>query len=90
MRDETSAVVGLFCPCTETTEQILAELAREAEASERSRLWVLSEHMLARANFEGHMSAVNPAWTAVLGWSESHLLATKLLKSWCRLGDSNT
>jgi len=69
--------VGLFCPCTETTEQVLAERSRrETEASERNRLWVLSEDMLARANFEGHMSAVNPAWTAVLGWSQDHLLAT--------------
>ena len=77
VRDEAGAVVGLFCPCVETTEQVLAERARRAvEASERNRLWVLSEDMLARANFEGRMSAVNPAWTAVLGWPESHLLAT--------------
>ncbi|WP_324806393.1 ATP-binding protein [Sphingomonas sp. LY29] len=77
VRDESGAIAGLFCPCTETTEQILAERTRrEAEASERNRLWTLSEDMLARANFEGHMSAVNPAWTAVLGWSEDHLLAT--------------
>ncbi len=77
VRDETGAVVGLFCPCVETTEQVLTERSRrEAEASERNRLWVLSEDMLARANFEGRMSAVNPAWTTVLGWSERHLLAT--------------
>lgn len=77
VRDENDAIVGLFCPCTETTEQILAERSRrEIEASERNRLWMLSEDMLARANFEGRMSAVNPAWTAVLGWSERHLLAT--------------
>jgi PAS domain S-box-containing protein len=77
VRDDSGAVVGLFCPCTETTEQVLTERARRAaEASERNRLWVLSEDMLARANFEGRMSAVNPAWTRVLGWSEQHLLAT--------------
>lgn len=77
VRDNDGSVVGLFCPCTETTEQVLAERARRAaEASERNRLWVLSEDMLARADFEGRMSAVNPAWTAVLGWPEQHLLAT--------------
>ena len=77
VRDAAGRVVGMFCPCVETTEQVLAERARrEAEASERNRLWILSEDMLARANFAGRMSAVNPAWTAVLGWDEDHLLAT--------------
>ena len=77
VRDAAGAVIGLFCACVETTEQILAERARrEAEASERNRLWVLSEDMLARADFAGRMAAVNPAWTRVLGWPEAHLLAT--------------
>ncbi len=77
VRDEAGAVAGLFCACIETSDHYLAERARrEAEASERNRLWVLSEDMLARANFEGMMSAVSPAWTTVLGWSEGHLLAT--------------
>ena len=30
--------------------------------------------MLARADYGGQMSAVNPAWTRVLGWSEQELL----------------
>jgi PAS domain S-box-containing protein len=30
--------------------------------------------MLARADFEGMMSAVSPAWTQVLGWTEAELL----------------
>ncbi|MDT7533134.1 PAS domain-containing protein [Sphingobium sp. SA2] len=80
VRDESGAVAGLFCACMETSVQILAERAlREAEASERNRLWVLTEDLLARANFEGHMSAVNPAWTTLLGWPEAHLLATPYL-----------
>lgn len=77
VRDAAGTVDGLFCACVETTEQILAERTRrEAEASERNRLWILSEDMLARADFAGRMGAVNPAWTRVLGWSEAHLLAT--------------
>jgi PAS domain S-box-containing protein len=43
--------------------------------AERDRLWTLSEDMLARANYEGMMSAVSPAWTRVLGWSEAELLS---------------
>lgn len=62
-----------------TGRDITAEKEREAELStrtaERERLWNLSQDMLARANFEGTMSAVSPAWTQILGWSESELLA---------------
>ena len=50
---------------------ITAERAAEAE---RDQLWTLSEDMLARANYEGKMSAVNPAWSRVLGYSERELL----------------
>ncbi|KQQ86370.1 PAS domain S-box protein [Massilia sp. Leaf139] len=61
-----------------TGRDITAEKERAAEmamrAAERERLWNLSQDMLARANFEGTMSAVSPAWTQVLGWSESELL----------------
>jgi PAS domain S-box-containing protein len=43
--------------------------------AERDQLWTLSEDMLARANYEGMMSAVSPAWTRVLGWTEAELLS---------------
>lgn len=46
----------------------------EARAAERDRLWNLSQDMLARADFTGMMSAVSPAWTQVLGWTEKELL----------------
>ncbi len=42
--------------------------------AERDQLWTLSEDMLARADYEGGLSAVNPAWTKVLGWTERELL----------------
>ncbi|MBU2349914.1 MAG: PAS domain S-box protein [Alphaproteobacteria bacterium] len=45
-----------------------------ARADERDRLWSLSADMLARADLGGGMSAVNPAWTRVLGWPEQDLL----------------
>jgi PAS domain S-box-containing protein len=61
-----------------TGRDITAEKARDAElamrTAERDRLWNLSQDMLARANYEGTMSAVSPAWTQVLGWSEAELL----------------
>jgi PAS domain S-box-containing protein len=45
-----------------------------ARTAERNHLWTLTEDMLARADYEGRMGAVNPAWTKVLGWSEQELL----------------
>ncbi len=50
------------------------KVAIERARAERDRLWDLSQDMLARADFAGMMSAVNPAWSKVLGWSESELL----------------
>jgi PAS domain S-box-containing protein len=46
-----------------------------ARSAERDRLWNLSQDMLARADYSGMMSAVSPAWTRVLGWSEAELLS---------------
>lgn len=47
----------------------------EQRSAERDRLWNLSEDMLARADYSGMMSAVSPAWTKVLGWTEAELLS---------------
>ncbi|KQM35842.1 ATP-binding protein [Sphingomonas sp. Leaf10] len=44
-------------------------------SAERDRLWNLSQDMLARADYGGMMSAVSPAWTQILGWSEAELLS---------------
>ncbi|GJE43066.1 PAS domain-containing protein [Methylobacterium soli] len=51
------------------------EVQVEARSAERDRLWNLSQDMLARADYTGMMSAVSPAWTQVLGWSERELLS---------------
>jgi len=44
-------------------------------SAERDRLWNLSQDMLARASYDGTMSAVSPAWSRALGWSEGELLS---------------
>ncbi|MEE4451078.1 ATP-binding protein [Novosphingobium resinovorum] len=65
---------------SEAEERLVQEVgvrvkaAIEQARAERDRLWDLSQDMLARADFTGMMSAVNPAWTRVLGWSENDLL----------------
>ncbi|WP_271300163.1 GAF domain-containing hybrid sensor histidine kinase/response regulator [Sphingomonas sp. CV7422] len=53
----------------ETLEEQIA-----VRSAERDRLWNLSQDMLARADYAGMMSAVSPAWSRVLGWSEADLL----------------
>jgi PAS domain S-box-containing protein len=61
-------------------EERLTELNARLESriddqiAELDRLWTLSEDMLARANYDGGMIAVSPAWTAVLGYTEQELL----------------
>lgn len=54
----------------ETLEEQVA-----TRSAERDRLWNLSQDMLARAGYDGMMSAVSPAWSRVLGWSEAELLS---------------
>ncbi|MES2282691.1 MAG: PAS domain S-box protein [Pseudomonadota bacterium] len=54
-----------------TARDITFEKTAEAE---RDQLWALSEDMLARADYSGGMSAVNPAWTKVLGYTQQQLL----------------
>jgi PAS domain S-box-containing protein len=62
-----------------TGRNITDEKQREAElaapTAERDRLWTLSEDMFARADYQGMMSAVSPAWQRVLGWSQTELLS---------------
>ncbi len=50
------------------------KVAIERARAERDRLWDLSQDMLARGDYEGMLSAVSPAWTRILGWTESELL----------------
>ncbi|MDT9600610.1 PAS domain S-box protein [Sphingosinicella rhizophila] len=57
----------VYCSGRDITEEVAAE-------AERDRLWALSEDLLARADYNGNLLAVNPAWTKVLGWSEQKLL----------------
>lgn len=56
----------IYCSGRDVTAEKAAEI-------ERDRLWELTQDMLARADYAGGMSAVNPAWTKVLGWSKQEL-----------------
>jgi PAS domain S-box-containing protein len=47
--------------------------------AERDRMWRLSKDIMLVADLQGVLSAVNPAFTTILGWHESEVLATPLL-----------
>ena len=57
----------------ERVNEILSDLLTGATA-ERDQLWTLSTDLLARADYDGGLSAVNPAWTTILGHTKQELL----------------
>lgn len=58
----------------ETLEQRVVERTQD-----RDRIWRLSTDLMLVAQFDGIISAVNPAWTQALGWSEEQLLDSQFL-----------
>jgi PAS domain S-box-containing protein len=46
---------------------------------ERDRMWRLSTDIMMVSRHDGTIQAVNPAWTALLGWAESDLLGRQYL-----------
>lgn len=51
----------------------------EQRTRERDRLWRLATEVMVITDLEGRVEAVNPAWHALLGWTEAHLLGRQLL-----------
>ena len=85
IRSQTGEVIRWFGTNTDITQQIEAEQALrkltetleprvEAETRERLHVWNVSQDLLVVMDPEGKYLRVNPAWTAVLGWSQSELL----------------
>ena len=54
-------------------ERLVAE-----RTADRNALWQLSRDLMLRCTFEGVITAVNPAWTEILGWREDELLGRNL------------
>ncbi|WP_235595589.1 ATP-binding protein [Pseudomonas syringae] len=55
-----------------------AEVTRRTE--DRNRLWLLSSDIMIRCTFDGLITAVNPAWTALLGWQVSELVSRTIFE----------
>ena len=56
----------------ELNETLEARVA--ARTAERSRLWSMTNLLVAAAAFDSTIREVNPAWPALLGWSEAELV----------------
>src|SRR5262245_20596447 len=85
VRNEAGEVIHWWGTNTDVTEQFEAEKALrelnetleqrvEAETRERLRIWNVSQDLLLLTDLDGRYLNVNPAWTAMLGWSEAELL----------------
>ncbi|MBY6261249.1 PAS domain S-box protein [Azospirillum sp. 412522] len=57
-----------------TLEQRVAE-----RTADRDRMWRLSTDIMLVARFDGTITAVNPAWTSLLGWQEAELQGAPFL-----------
>jgi PAS domain S-box-containing protein len=59
-------------------ETLQAEVTQRAR--EHDHLWQLSPDLLMIARFDGTLVAVNPAWSAILGWTEQELVGQLALE----------
>ncbi|ARO53840.1 hybrid sensor histidine kinase/response regulator [Methylorubrum zatmanii] len=85
LRDEQGKIQGLFCTCAETTQQVRADaeirrLAQTLESrvaertQERDRLWRNTQDIQVVIDGSGIFNAVNPAFTAILGWAAEDVI----------------
>ena len=58
----------------ETLEQRVAE-----RTADRDRMWRLSTDLMLVARFDATITAVNPAWAALLGWPEHDLIGRRFI-----------
>ena len=90
IRDEAGRTRGGVVACLDVDREKRAEAglrrlneeleARVAERTrERDRMWRLSTDLMLVAGFDGTVAAVNPAWTALLGWAEDELLWARFI-----------
>ncbi|WP_232481104.1 PAS domain-containing sensor histidine kinase [Roseomonas sp. KE2513] len=90
LQDETEQIAGLFCACTETTSKVRGEQALRAQeallearvierTAELDRVWRNSRDLLLVVDADGIFRALNPAWTAVLGYELDELVGRSFL-----------
>ena len=72
--EEQKATAQALAHLNATLEQQVAE-----RTADRNRMWRLSTDIMLVADFEARIVSVNPAWTALLGWSDTELIGRKFM-----------
>jgi PAS domain S-box-containing protein len=91
IRDGTGWILGGVVACLDVDREKRAEaelrrLNEELEnrvaerTAERDRVWRLSTDLMLVARLNGAIVAVNPAWTALLGWTEGELRGARFME----------
>jgi PAS domain S-box-containing protein len=86
VRDTDGRITRWFGTCTDIQQivearQLLAQSQEQLEEQvqqrtrERNRVWEMSSDLFAIMDFNGQLRAINPAWTATLGYDEATLLS---------------
>ena len=89
--DETGQVTGIFIEGYDVTDvhvahqalrELNADLERQVEQRTilRSRFWQISPDLLGILNGDGYFESSNPAWHAILGWSENEVRETSIFE----------
>jgi PAS domain S-box-containing protein len=79
-------VEGMDVTDRRATEQALRELNADLErrvierAQARGRTWNLSPDLLGALNSKGYFETSNPAWRAILGWSEDEVASMSIFE----------
>ncbi|MFE1599242.1 hybrid sensor histidine kinase/response regulator [Methylobacterium sp. ID0610] len=83
IRDADGAVTGWVGTNTDIEERRQQAAFLEAEVErrtrDRDRIWRLSTDVMLVADFEGRITALNPAWTSLLGWPAEAMLGENFL-----------
>jgi PAS domain S-box-containing protein len=76
VRDAAGGIIRWVGTNTDIHERKLAE---DANTRDRDRFWQLSQDLLVVCDFEGLITAVNPAVTRILGWAEDEFAGHNIL-----------
>jgi PAS domain S-box-containing protein len=90
VRNEAGHITRWFGTCTDIQDivearEVLARSREELErlvaerTADRDRMWRLSTDIMLVARYDATIEAVNPAWTALLGWNERDLIGSAFM-----------
>jgi PAS domain S-box-containing protein len=86
LRDSDGSVNGIFVDGYDVTDRVRAQSERDAahadleRIKERSQTWQVSPDLLGALNSEGHFATSNPAWYAMLGWTEAEVASMSIFE----------